>query len=144
MPLVTVLMPVYNAAAHLDRALRSVLSQSLKDMELLAIDDGSTDGSAGILASVRDPRLKVLRHRRNKGLEATLNEGIGLARGRYVARMDSDDVCLPGRLSAQWRWMESHPETDVLGGAMLGFGQGAPTWYAYPAAHADILAAMVF
>ena len=112
MPAVTVLMPVYNAAAHLCEAVDSILSQTFADFELLVIDDGSTDETAALLQRYRDPRIRLQRNAENRGLVATLNGALALARGRYVARMDADDVSLPSRLQEQWAYLEAHPEVD--------------------------------
>jgi glycosyltransferase involved in cell wall biosynthesis len=113
-PRVTVLLPVYNAAPFLQTTLDSILEQQFKDFELLAIDDGSTDGSLAILQACNDPRLRVVAHERNQGLIATLNEGIEAARGTFIARMDADDVMHPERLAQQVAHLDAHPELSVL------------------------------
>ena len=114
-PLVTVLLPVHNGADHLSTSLASVLAQSFRDFELLAIDDASTDGTAAILAGVADERLRVLRNERNLGLTATLNRGIGEALGAYIARQDADDLSDPGRLGAQVARLEGEAGLALLG-----------------------------
>lgn len=111
---VTVLMPVFNGAPYLAEALESVLRENIPDMEVLVFDDGSTDFSPEILARYDDPRLRVIRHA-NMGLAATLNKGIGLARGEYIARQDQDDLLLPGRLAKQLAFMDTHPEVAMVG-----------------------------
>ena len=98
-PVITVLMPVYNAERWLAEAVHSILDQSFTDLELLAVDDGSTDGSAGILRSITDPRLRIVTLSRNGGLIAALNTGLEHARGIFLARMDADDIMLPTRLT---------------------------------------------
>ena len=98
-PVITVLMPVYNAERWLAAAVNSVLDQSFADLELLVVDDGSTDASAGILRSITDPRLRVVTLPRNGGLIAALNTGLDHARGMFLARMDADDIMLPTRLA---------------------------------------------
>ncbi|MBL7982740.1 MAG: glycosyltransferase [Flavobacteriales bacterium] len=113
-PRVTVLLPVYNAAPFLRATLDSILHQRFSDFEILAMDDGSTDGSLAILSSYTDPRLRVVAHERNKGLIATLNEGIEAARGTYIARMDADDLMHPDRLAQQVAHLDAHPELVVL------------------------------
>lgn len=113
-PLVTVLLPVHNAAPFLQAALDSILAQTFTDFELLAIDDGSTDGSSDLLAGCTDPRLRVIRHTANHGLIASLNEGLEAARGRYIARMDADDVMLPHRLEKQVAFLEAEPHVAVV------------------------------
>lgn len=114
-PAVSVILPCHNAARTLASALRSVLVQSFSDFELLLIDDGSTDGTAGIAAASGDPRLRYLADGRRRGLAARLNQGVALARGRYVARMDADDVSFPERLARQVGFLEAHPDVDLLG-----------------------------
>lgn len=101
-PLISVLMPVFNGKAFLREAIDSVLDQSERNFEFLIIDDGSTDGSDKIIdeAAARDDRIQVVR-RENRGLIASLNEGLELAHGRYVARMDADDISLPNRFTKQ-------------------------------------------
>lgn len=111
----TVLLPVYDAAAHLREALDSVLGQSFADFELLAIDDGSRDGSRAILEACRDPRLRVVRFDANRGLTEALNEGLRLARGELVARQDADDVSEPRRLELQVAHLRAHPQTALVG-----------------------------
>lgn len=118
-PSVSVLLPVYNAEQFLSDAILSILEQTYGDFELLVIDDGSTDRSAEILRSyaAKDSRLKLL-SRENRGLCATLNELIELAKGKYVARMDADDICEPDRFQRQVEFLDGHPEVVVVGGAI--------------------------
>lgn len=117
-PSLTVLMPVYNAGAFLREAVESILCQDYADFEMLAINDGSTDGSGVLLDEMarRDQRITVA-HQQNRGLVETLNRGFHLARAPLVARMDADDIAAPGRLGKQMAFMEEHPETGLLGGA---------------------------
>ncbi|MBI1335753.1 MAG: glycosyltransferase [Phycisphaera sp.] len=117
MPLISVILPIYNAQRYLDAAVKSILAQSFSDFELIAINDGSTDRSLDILYkhADRDRRVRIVT-RQNKGLVATLNEGLMLAKGSLIARMDADDVALPGRFAAQARYMAEHPEVVLLGG----------------------------
>lgn len=111
----TVVMPVYNGRAFLNEALKSVLDQAgLDSIEILAIDDGSKDDSYKILTGYDDPRLTVIRHP-NMGLAATLNKGLSLARGKYIARQDQDDLMLPGRLAKQLAFLESNPDIAMVG-----------------------------
>ena len=114
-PKITVLMPVYNAALHLGQALESILAQSFSDFEFLIIDDASTDGSAALLAAFHDQRMRVVRNPVNLGVAATLNSGLQMARGQYIARMDADDISLPARLERQVTYLDSHPEVSVVG-----------------------------
>jgi glycosyltransferase involved in cell wall biosynthesis len=116
-PTVSVLMPVYNGQRFLAEAVRSILGQSFGDLELIVVDDDSADRSPQILRRFarRDPRVRVIRHE-NRGLVASLNEMIGLARGEYLARMDADDVALPGRLAMQVAYLRDHPDVVAVGG----------------------------
>jgi hypothetical protein len=109
-PRVTVLLPVHDAERFLPEAVESILAQSFRDFELLAIDDGSRDGSAAILDEYArcDSRVRVVR-RPHAGLIATLNEGLALARGELIARMDADDVALPHRLELQVARLDADP-----------------------------------
>lgn len=113
-PEVSVILPVYNAEAFLKEAIESVLAQTYTDFELLIINDGSTDCSEAIIASFRDERVRYLKNEGNKGLIYTLNRGIDEALGRYLARMDADDVCCPERLQAQKAWLDAHPSTVMI------------------------------
>lgn len=124
-PLISVLLPVRNGGPALFVALQSVLQQSFTDFELLLLDDGSTDGSAALAASLGDPRILVHVDGQGRGLAARLNQGTALARGKYIARMDADDLAFPERLAKQFAYLESHPEIDLLGCRGLVFrGEG--------------------
>ncbi|MEM9435401.1 MAG: glycosyltransferase [Pseudomonadota bacterium] len=115
-PLVSVVMPVWNAGAYLSPAVESILAQSLADFELIAVDDGSTDGSARVLAATaaRDSRVRVITQE-NKGLIAALNVGTAAVRGRYIARMDNDDIAYPDRFARQVAAMDADPDLVALG-----------------------------
>ena len=110
-PRVSVVMPVYNGARYLREAMASILDQTYGDLELIVVDDGSKDRSAAIARGFagRDPRVRVL-SRPNTGIVGALNDGLAMARGPLIARMDSDDVSLPGRLAAQVGFLDEHPE----------------------------------
>ena len=141
MPLVSILMPVYNAAATLPAALRSISAQSFREWELILIDDGSTDGCmAGFSSS--DSRIRVVQDKRNLGLAARLNQGIDLARGRYLARMDHDDIAYPGRLVAQVRFLEEHPDVNLVATRALIFRDDGSVVGLFPfrRTHAEICA----
>ena len=109
-------MPVYNGERYLAEAVESILAQTYRDFEFIVIDDGSKDGSRSILESfaARDPRMKVV-SRPNTGIIGALNEGLGLARGELVARMDADDIALPERLAKQVAYMDDHPDCVMAG-----------------------------
>ena len=113
-PRISVVLPVYNGAMFLAEAIGSILGQNFRDLELIAIDDGSTDGSASILDALRDPRVRVI-HQANVGLAASLNQGISLARGEYIARHDHDDLSLPMRFARQVQFLEQNPDCALVG-----------------------------
>jgi glycosyltransferase involved in cell wall biosynthesis len=113
-PLVTVLMPVYNAAAYLKDALQSILEQTFTRFELLIIDDGSTDQTLSLIASFTDPRIRVVRNEKNLGISATLNKGLEAARCDLVARMDADDISYPQRLQQQFDYLAKHPDVAMV------------------------------
>ena len=130
-PAVSVVMPVYNAEQFVQEAVESVVAQSLGDFELIIVDDASTDGSGQILSRFGDSRLRQLRNERNLGVAASLNRGIEVSTGRYVARLDADDACAPDRLERQVAFLERHREIAILGTAARVVGAGATcgsTW----------------
>lgn len=116
----SVILPVYNGQEYLAEAIDSVLSQSYRDFELIIIDDGSSDGSAAIIEKLSDPRVRSFRQS-NNGLPATLNRGISLARGKYIARQDQDDVCLRLRFEKQVNYLDGNPNVGMV-------GAGAEIW----------------
>jgi glycosyltransferase involved in cell wall biosynthesis len=113
--MITVLMPVYNAAPYLREAIDSVLNQTYKDFEFLIINDGSTDDTPKILESYTDQRIRII-HQDNIKLIKTLNKGLNLAKGIWIARFDADDICYPDRLENQLKFLEEHPDHIVVGG----------------------------
>jgi glycosyltransferase involved in cell wall biosynthesis len=140
-PAVTVLLPVFNGARHLRESVGSVLAQRFTDFELLVVDDGSTDETPEILASIPDPRLRVVRNDGNIGLVATLNRGLAEARGEWIARQDADDISAPGRLAAQMAFVRGNPSVPVLGTdawLIAGDGRNCGRWRT--GGHADLVA----
>lgn len=121
-PRVTVLMPVYNGEKYLREAIESILGQTFRDYEFLIVNDGSTDRSAEIIGSYLDPRIRLVHNGTNSGLIFTLNRGLELAQGAFVARMDCDDISLPERLAKQVAFMDSHPEIGICGAWFRKFG----------------------
>lgn len=119
MPKISVLMPVYNSAQYIQQAVDSILKQTLSDFELIIINDGSTDHSGAILQSLAatDRRICLIQ-RENRGLIATLNQALSLARAPYLARMDADDIYMPERLALQYTYMKTHPATAIIGAAI--------------------------
>jgi len=118
-PLVTVLLPVYNAEKYLQESVDSILGQTYRNLEIMAIDDGSTDSSPALLSGVSDERMNVVTNPQNLGLIRTLNRGIPLAKGKYIVRADADDICLPTRVEKQVAFMEANPDVGISG---TGFG----------------------
>jgi len=114
MPEISVVMSVYNGEKYLCEAIDSILNQTFKDFEFIIIDDGSTDNTTQILCSYDDSRIKLLAQN-NMGLAKSLNRGIREARGKYIARMDADDISHPDRLRQQVKFMDNHPECVALG-----------------------------
>jgi glycosyltransferase involved in cell wall biosynthesis len=131
-PLVSVLMPFRNAAPTLASAIVSVLSQSLPDFELLVLDDGSTDRGYDMAASFEDPRIRLLRRDRSRGLPACLNELLACARGRFIARMDADDIAFPRRFEKQIARLLNCPEVDMIGTSILMFRDDGSTLGSIP------------
>jgi glycosyltransferase involved in cell wall biosynthesis len=129
-PLVSVILPAYNAGTFLREAITSILNQQFTDFECILIDDGSTDDTAAIIRSFADPRIVYSKNERNRGLIFSLNKGIDMARGVYIARMDGDDISLPERLEKQVRYLEQNPEVPLLASVIeLIDEQGNPLGY---------------
>ena len=127
------LMSVFNGERYLQESLNSILDQSFRDFELIVVNDCSTDGTSGILNSLKDGRIRILENGSNLGLTKSLNKGLAEARGLYVARQDADDLSLPERLSCQVRFLDEFPEVAVVGSqAELIFTDGRvrrpPMW----------------
>lgn len=115
LPRVTVLMPVYNCAPYLAEAMQSILRQTFTDFEFLIIDDGSTDESVAIIQGFQDSRIRLIHNGTNIGLVASLNKGLELAKGEFIARMDADDISRPERLACQVSFMDVNPLVGVCG-----------------------------
>lgn len=114
-PLVSVVLPVFNAANTLAEAMQSILEGSLKELELIAVNDGSTDGSEKIINRLaREDKRVVPLHQNHRGIVSALNAGLSGAQGRYIARMDADDVSLPDRLEKQAAFLDKHPEIGLI------------------------------
>lgn len=127
-PLVSILMPVYKTASYLREAVDSMLAQTFTDFELIVLNDCSPDNAEAILDTYDDPRIVRYKGEKNVGLSNVLNVGLEMARGKYVARMDSDDISLPERLQIQVDFLESHPDIDLVSVGMKLFGAKEETW----------------
>jgi len=112
-------MSVHNDRRYLPAAVESILRQSLEDLELLVIDDGSTDGSFELLRKSGDARVRPLRNETNLGLPRSLNRGIELATGHYLARIDADDVAMPQRLARQVEFLDAHKDVGIVGSSRV-------------------------
>jgi len=146
-PRVTVVIPVYNREAYVATALDSVLAQSFADFELLVVDDGSTDNSRAIVGAHDDQRIRLVSNDRNRGIAATRNRAVGLARGDYLAFLDSDDIACPDRLARQVDFLDGHPDVAAVGGWvawMDGDGRRLGTVKRVPTAPDDIAAGRLF
>lgn len=127
-PTVSVLMPVYNTAQYLKEAMDSMLAQTFSDFELIVLNDCSPDNAEEILDSYIDSRIVRYRGEKNRGLANVLNVGMDMARGKYIARMDSDDISSPTRLETQVKYLEEHPEVDLCSCGMQLFGAKEGIW----------------
>src|ERR1017187_7276972 len=124
-PYITVLMPVYNAAPFLREAIDSILNQTFKNFELLIINDGSTDNCEEIILTYKDPRIRYIKNETNIKLISTLNKGIKLSKGKYIVRMDADDISFPDRIEKQVNYMETNPAIALCGTWFSSFGDRA-------------------
>jgi glycosyltransferase involved in cell wall biosynthesis len=137
-PLVSIVMAAYNEEKYIHEAIDSILRQTFSDFEFIIVNDGSTDRTEEIILSFSDSRIKYIRNDQNLKLIASLNKGLSLARGKYIARMDSDDISLPERLSIQVQFMEAHPEIGISGAQLIVFGSEDSTMN-YPLEYDDLL-----
>ena len=116
-PEISVLMPVYNCQPYIEESVNSILNQTFTDFEFIIIDDCSTDGTFEYLQSLTDPRIKLIRKTENTGYTISLNMGLDIAQGKYIARMDGDDISVHTRFEKQVAFMNANPEVVVCGGA---------------------------
>jgi len=114
-PFISVLMPAYNAEKYIGEAIESVLNQIFTDFELLIINDGSTDRTEKIILSYNDNRIRYIKNEKNIGVSATRNKGIELAKGKYCALLDADDIALPQRFKKQVDFLETHTDHVLCG-----------------------------
>ncbi|MFT4202929.1 MAG: glycosyltransferase [Chitinophagaceae bacterium] len=116
-------MPVYNGEAFMKEAIGSILGQSFRDFELLVVDDGSTDNTASVVQSFADSRIRYEKNETNLKIIQTLNKGLSLAKGKYIVRMDADDIALPDRLEKQVQFMEQNPDVVLCGSSINRFSE---------------------
>lgn len=113
-PLVSIALPVYNAEKTIGPAVRSIINQTYQNWELLIIDDGSIDATLSVIATIDDPRIKIISDGCNQGIACRLNAALDICRGEYFARMDADDISFPERIALQVLYMRNHPEVDLV------------------------------
>ena len=122
LPLISVILPVYNAEEYISDAIQSVLNQSYNSFEVIVINDGSTDRTEDVVKSLNDNRIRYHKNEKNLKLISTLNLGLQLAKGKYIARLDADDLALPNRFETQIHFLESHPDYGIVGTYAEEFG----------------------
>lgn len=144
-PKISVILPVYNGQEYLVESINSVLTQSFADFELIIINDGSTDGSVKMIEKLDDPRIRFFQQP-NKGLAATLNRGISLAKGEYIARQDQDDVSFQSRFARQVNFLDANQEVGMVGtGAEIWVGNNRTNrLLSHPTEYALLKFAMLF
>lgn len=118
-PAISVLMSVHNGEKHLREAIDSILAQTFSDFEFIIVNDASTDGTANILNSYTDPRIKIITNTENIGLTKSLNKGLKEAQGTYIARMDADDISLPNRFQIQKDFLDRNANITCVGGTSI-------------------------
>lgn len=141
---VTVLMPVYNGEMYLREAIDSILHQTFTDFEFLIINDGSIDNSEAIILSYEDSRIRYEKNESNLKLITTLNKGIDLANGKYIVRMDADDISNPDRIEKQVAFLEKNPEVGISGSWFTAFGDVQESLCKYKENHQEILFKMFY
>ncbi|NQU35264.1 MAG: glycosyltransferase, partial [Bacteroidetes bacterium] len=117
-PEISVVLPVYNGEKHIKNCILSILNQSFKNFELIIINDGSTDQTVSLISSFSDDRLKLVTQE-NTGIGGALRRGCNVAVGKYILRIDADDICLPNRFIVQKHFLDSRPNVVMLGGASI-------------------------
>lgn len=115
MPKISVVMPAYNAEKYIGEAIESILNQTFKDFEFIIINDGSVDHTKEIIREYNDPRIVLLENDKNRGIVLSLNKGLDAATGKYIARMDADDIALKNRFERQVEYLDEHKDIGVLG-----------------------------
>lgn len=140
---ISVLMPVFNGEQYLGEAIASMLGQTFPDFELIIINDGSTDGTENIILSFEDPRIRYVKNEQNIKLIATLNRGLALCTGKYIARMDADDIALPHRLQTQFNFMEQNPAVGLCGSWIETLGAEQDRTVGFRTTHGEIFLEML-
>lgn len=126
---VSIILPVYNAEKTINDSIKSIVEQTFKDWELIVINDGSTDNTENVILSFKDYRINYIKNDCNKGLIYTLNRGLNISKGEYIARMDADDISLSSRIEKQVIFMDSHPDIIVCGTQIEYFGTKQTSYF---------------
>ncbi len=142
-PLVSVIMPVFNAERYLRDSLVSILNQTYKNMEVIIVDDECTDASMEIINAFNDPRITIIRNAKNLGLAACLNKAIQSSKGSFLARMDADDSARPERIAKQVEFLEANPGIDIVGSSMRYFGY-SDHLHVFPETHEECRIQLLF
>ena len=142
-PLISVILPVYNAGKFLNESIDSILNQTVEDFEFIIIDDASIDNSIEIIQSYQDNRIRFFRNKQNLGISKTLNFGISKAKGKFIARMDADDIALRYRFQEQLQFMNNNLDIDICGSYVQHFGDSNETWEP-PLDHESIRVSSIF
>lgn len=142
MPEISVLMPVFNCELYIKDAIESILNQTFSDFELIVIDDCSTDSTLSIIKSYEDSRINLVEKEQNTGLTNSLIQGVLIAKGKYIARMDGDDISLPERFEKQLCFLENNPEIILCGSGVEIIGQNLIS--KYPSSHDSIKIQLCF
>ncbi|MGE4511452.1 MAG: glycosyltransferase family 2 protein [Sulfurimonadaceae bacterium] len=143
-PMISVVMPVYNGEKYLHEAIKSILRQTYSNFEFIILNDGSTDKTEEIILSYDDLRIRYIKNETNLQIVETLNKGISLAKGKYIARMDADDISLPNRFEKQIHLMEQNPDIGVCGSWVEAFCTSKTSTWAYPVTSQNIKIALMF
>lgn len=142
-PRVSVVMTLYNKGAYVEEAVQSILGQTYTDLELLVVDDVSTDDGLVKMKALTDPRIRILEGERNGGRAAAANRGVEASRGEYIAFLDADDIMFPERLAKQVAYLDAHPEVTILGTCVEQLRE-VNTRKCWPSTHAEALGGLIF
>lgn len=138
-PLVSVIMPAHNAEKYIRESINSILQQTYSNYELIIINDGSSDSTEEVIMEFQDERIILVNNSENLGVAKSLNKGLRIANGKYIMRLDSDDLAYPYRMEKQVQYLEKNTSVYVLGGGMLAFGEGIDEYLMIPACNSEQL-----
>lgn len=144
LPMISVVMPVYNAEKYLKESIDSILNQTYTDFEFIILNDGSTDNTEKIILSYDDQRIVYVKNEENLQIVKTLNKGIAISKGKYIARMDADDISLPERFEKQIKFMESNVDISVCGSFLETIGKEEKRIWKYPITPESIKVTLMF